>query len=237
MCWQGSASAFLFMSFIFVDQAIAETTTSHSPETIALDADLIAFFKYVVYAGGVFVALLALIGVAFFGFDVRKARQAIQDELTDLRKIIENAKSLSNEIERNQMNQEKVQKELSDLKQTFEKTVLQAELTIGDLSTKFEDFVEQIQLYGGQAPSQGGPSSTAGGPASPQGGTASTMRSNEELVREVLRDSAFEWRSMSALIRKTGLTRDEILKTARAMPDIKIGIGKKSGDHIFGFKS
>ena len=41
------------------------------------------------------------------------------------------------------MNQEKVQKELSDLKETFERTVLQAELTIGDLSVKFEDFVEQ----------------------------------------------------------------------------------------------
>jgi len=57
-----------------------------------------------------------------------------------------------------------------------------------------EDFVEQIQLYGGQAPPQvgppsstavqpslqGGPASTAGGSASPQGGAASTMRSNEE---------------------------------------------------------
>jgi hypothetical protein len=39
---------------------------------------------------------------------------------------------------------------------------------------------------------------------------------------------------MNALIRKTGLTRDEILKTAQAMPDVKISIGKKSGDHIFG---
>ncbi len=127
-----------------------------------------------VYVGGAFVALLALIGVAFFRFDVRKARQAIQDELSELRKIIENAKSLRNEIERNQMNQEKVQKELSDLKETFERTVLQAELTIGDLSVKFEDFVEQIQSYSWQPPPQGGAPPPNGGQPSPQGGAAST---------------------------------------------------------------
>jgi hypothetical protein len=53
--------------------------------TISLNEDVISFVKGTVWIGGVFLAIFAFIGIAFFGWDVRKARASIAEAQKEIR--------------------------------------------------------------------------------------------------------------------------------------------------------
>ncbi len=57
-----------------------------------LSQDLISFLKFAIWCGGIFIALIAGIGITFFGFDVRKPRSSIVEVTTELKELILNAK-------------------------------------------------------------------------------------------------------------------------------------------------
>lgn len=71
-------------------------TTLHPPATIVLDAnDFVTVLKWAFAFLGLLLAAIAALGVTFFGFDVRNARTSIDREMSELRKVIEEAKCLS----------------------------------------------------------------------------------------------------------------------------------------------
>jgi septal ring factor EnvC (AmiA/AmiB activator) len=203
-----------------VSSVVAETNSAHPPATVVLDiADLVTFIKCAVWAGGLFLAALAILGVTFFGFDVRKARASIQDELSDLRKIIEDARSLRSDIEKSQSDQNKVQRELIDIKDRFEKAAEDSEQRVKELGAKIEELTDQHE-----------PKEQIPRTDSPAG------RTTQNLIREIIQSSRFEWTTMSRLMKRTGLSREDVLATVRMMPDIRIGFGRESQDNIFRFK-
>jgi hypothetical protein len=53
--------------------------------------EFVALFRYFLYAAGLFVAILAALGVMFFGFDVRNAHLRIRRDTEELRELIEKA--------------------------------------------------------------------------------------------------------------------------------------------------
>lgn len=56
--------------------------------TLSLNEDVISFVKGVVWAGGIFLAIFAFIGIAFFGWDVRKARASIAEAQKEIRESL-----------------------------------------------------------------------------------------------------------------------------------------------------
>ena len=64
----------------------------------------------------------------------------------------------------------------------------------------------------------------------------SEERTRIDLIREVIRTGTFAWTSIARIIRRTGLTRDQILDEVRKAADIDIGTGRNSKDFIFKFK-
>jgi len=78
------------------------------------------FVKAAIWTFGIFIAILAFLGVAFFGFDIRKAKTGIQDSLKELREIIEQARELKKSIE-------ETQKELIQIRENFTAKAKEAE--------------------------------------------------------------------------------------------------------------
>jgi hypothetical protein len=64
---------------------------------------------------GLFLVIIAFLGVAFFGFDVRNARAAIDREMGELRKAIAEAKTLKEELEKTSKLQRKTQNDLEEI--------------------------------------------------------------------------------------------------------------------------
>ncbi|MEA3117754.1 MAG: hypothetical protein QOI13_1024 [Paraburkholderia sp.] len=59
------------------------------------------------------------------------------------------------------------------------------------------------------------------------------QRNDSELLREIIENSFFTWTTIGRLVKKTGLSRDEILELARKTPGIEISRGSKTRDYIF----
>lgn len=191
--------------------------TSPAPVTINLTEDVFKFFKAAVWVCGIFIALLAFIGVAFFGFDVRKAQTSIGEALTEVKKILADAKQLNSEIIQ-------IHKELLELKNTYREKADEAENRIEELGAKIEEISEKSEIVA---------------PVRAKEKTRETdiqSRDESTLIREVINSSSFEWTTMLRIMKKTGLTREQILNIARTMPDIKISFGRKTKDHIFKIK-
>jgi len=87
---------------------------------INLTNDIVVFVKAAIWTFGIFIAILAFLGVAFFGFDIRKAKTGIQDSLKELREIIEQARELKKSIE-------ETQKELIQIRENFTAKAKEAE--------------------------------------------------------------------------------------------------------------
>ena len=160
--------------------------------TVQLTSDVVTFFKVAVVVAGLFVAVLAFIGVAFFGFDVRKARSSIQAAEDDARQTSKSARELFEKIK---YQQEKLSK---------------LERRVEEMGAQVEDIADTQ-------------------PAPPQVG----HRDNSELLREIIANSSFTWTTIGRLIKKTGLSRDEVLELARKTPGIEISTGSKTHDYIF----
>jgi hypothetical protein len=90
--------AIVFVSLLLSGGATAVAqTTQHPPATIMLDAsDFITVLKWGFVFFGLLLAVIAALGVTFFGFDVRNARASIDKEMGELRRVIEEAKTKRN---------------------------------------------------------------------------------------------------------------------------------------------
>lgn len=59
------------------------------------------------------------------------------------------------------------------------------------------------------------------------------VRSDIDLIREVIQSGTYEWTTIGRIEKRTGLSRDAILEVVRKDPDIKISTGKTTKDFIF----
>jgi len=190
-------------------QQVSPASSPKSPTTIQLTEDAVTFFKSAVVVAGIFVGALAFIGVAFFGFDVRKARSALDKAQSEIAKDLAEAQKLLVEIR-------EMHRGLSDMKRRFDDSIKDAEQKIEQIGTQIEAIAEP------EPTSQ----TTAQIPQTPG-------RSDAELIREVIANSNFEWTSIKRITNKTGFDRDKILQIVRSTPGIEMSLGSKTKDHIF----
>jgi hypothetical protein len=177
---------------LIASPAPTATSTGTPVVTVQLTSDVVTFFKVAVVVAGIFVAVLAFIGVAFFGFDVRKARSSIQSAENDAVQTSKSARELFEKIKYQQQ-------KLSELERRVE-----------EMGAQVEDIAD-TELPPPQA----------------------DQRNNSELLREIISNSSFTWTTIGRLMKKTGLSRDEVLKLARKTPGIEISTSSKTHDYIF----
>jgi hypothetical protein len=180
--------------------AAAEPSASAKIVTVSLDGDLISFFKTAIWVGGIFLALYALIGVVFFGWDVAKARASLSGAQKEVREQLR-----------------ELRKDFREMKELKDK--------LQELGAKLQEETEPLAEKAGPV------SATAPSPAP---GTAS--RTDRDLIREVIASSSYEWTTIGRVLKKTGLSREDILREARSDPDIVVGYGRQTKDHLFKFK-
>lgn len=179
-----------------------------------LSQDLVTLLQFGAWSTAVFVVLIAGIGVAFFGFDVRKARSSISDMMTELHSLLTEAK-------KDQECMRTFQAEFKESKKLFEEYVKEAESKIEQIGAQIEDMVDKA------LPAQKIDKSPK---------ESVEERSDADLIREIIRSSTFKWTSISRVIKRTEFTREHVMELVRRMPDIQISIGKDSGNQIFRFK-
>ncbi|MFX0066849.1 MAG: hypothetical protein ACFFC7_32345 [Candidatus Hermodarchaeota archaeon] len=257
-----------FLLFTIIPVLLAADEPVSKPHdtavTINLTKDLISFIKIAVWIFGIFIAILAFLGVAFFGFDVRKARAAIQDSLNEIREIMDQATILKGSIE-------STYSELEDLKDKFTRTTEEAENYIQELGAQVEELTESVSTkrdtiqenakdkfvsdneraenyledeLGHQValPTPSWRESCEDSDKADQSSDETYVedeenkRSIQDLLVEIITGSSFKWTTIKRLMNKTGLSRDEILDYARKNPKIEISLGKKGKDHIFRIK-
>ncbi|MFJ1260749.1 hypothetical protein [Cupriavidus sp. CuC1] len=66
--------------------------------------------------------------------------------------------------------------------------------------------------------------------------TMRTVRTDLELIREVIKSSAYDWTTIGRLVKRSGLSRDAILEEIRRAPDIQISTCRTTQDYIFKLK-
>jgi F0F1-type ATP synthase membrane subunit b/b' len=197
----------LALSCLLAASAVAQSPTpaaTPSPTAVfCVNQDVFTFVKYTVIAAGIFLGALAFIGLAFFGFDVRKAQSTIQSAKRDINAQVKEAELILLEAHRAS----------TEIKEKFDKSVRTAEEQIEKLGA-------EIEAYADKEPAK-------------QPSAVSGQRDETELLKEIIRNSTFHWSTIKRLVNKTGLSRDRILEIARGDRDFVISVGKKTGDHIF----
>ena len=184
------------------------TLASDTPQTLVkldLSKDLITFLKFAIWCGGIFITILAGIGVTFFGFDVRKARTSISEMTTELRNLINSSIEEHKKLK-------SVQTELEELKIKFEITASDAERKIEELGAQMEEMSNEATEK--QLPNQ-------------------TKRTDNELIQDIINNSKFKWTTIGRIRKKTGLSNEDILNRTRRMKNIEISVGKNTQEHIF----
>lgn len=68
--------------------------------TVSLDQDILILLRGAVWLGGIFLAVFALIGITFFGWDVRKARASLADAQKETHELLEELKVDFNEMKK-----------------------------------------------------------------------------------------------------------------------------------------
>jgi len=159
--------------------------------TVSVDSDLLTLFKGAIWAAGIFLAAFAFIGIAFFGWDVRKARASLADAQSETRALLK-----------------ELQADFAEMK---------------SLKDKLEQLGAQLEEDGSE------------GAKEPLLERA-VERSSIDLIREVIKTSSYEWTTIGRIVKRTGLTREQVLEQARKAPDIRIGNGRKTQDFIFKLK-
>ena len=188
--------------------------------------DFVLLVKFALWSATIFIVILTGIGVAFFGFDVRKARSSITDMTTELKKLVQEAKD-------EHENLAGLRDKLLSIEEQFYKAVSEAEDRIGQLGA-------EVETIAGQSEPDVMPSGDRKDPTREQNNpgldASSPDRSNADLIREIIKNSSFSWTTMLRLMKKTALSREEILEEVRRMRDVEISIGRKTGDQIFRLK-
>lgn len=180
--------------------------------TMSIDADLIAFIKLTIWIGGSFLVIYALIGGAFFGWDVRKARGSINDAQKEIK---EQLKELQGDYVAFKSLKEKLEELGAKLQ---EETELVSVAVSVPVQASLQDSAK-VQKEDGVLKA----SNTSG------------SRLNIELIREVIASSNYEWTTIGRIMKKTGLSHEEVLREIRAASDIIISFGSQTKDHIFKF--
>jgi hypothetical protein len=85
--------ALIVFAIVFPTTIVADQEATSKIITLSIDQDLILFFKGAVWLSGIFLAAFAFIGIAFFGWDVRKARASLLDAQNETKKLLEELKS------------------------------------------------------------------------------------------------------------------------------------------------
>ncbi|MBT9505565.1 hypothetical protein [Rhodoferax sp.] len=113
--------ALVILIFIAMAGAALGADTEVAPKvvTISLNEDVISLVKGAIWVGGIFLAIFAFIGVAFFGWDVRKARSVIseaQKEIQDSMEVMrKDAAALKELKERLEQTGAKVQEDIEKI--------------------------------------------------------------------------------------------------------------------------
>jgi Zn finger protein HypA/HybF involved in hydrogenase expression len=193
----------------------AEGSTIPQQITMSVDAELIEFIKITIILGGSFLVIYALIGGAFFGWDVRKARGSINDAQKEIKERLK-----------------EFQEDYVALKDLQEK--------LEELGAKLQEQTETPRISAA-APVHMPVRDSAHVPShedtvSPTSSTAGT-RSNIDLIREVIASSNYEWTTIGRIMKITGLSHDEILREVRSASNIIISYGRQTKDNIFKFAS
>ncbi len=204
---------------------------------INLSEDFLLFTKFLIWGGGLFLLALAALGVMFFGFDVRKARAELMQTTAEVKALAAEVRALAEDAKKDHAGFVAIKEEIIAMKMRFKNTVAEAEIRIEELGA-------QVEALADQAPS--GRVRYAGPPDDlppmdtvlPEPGEPEEDKQHlVERMNEILRTSSFKWTTMKRMVNKTGLSRDEILDLARNTPEIEIGMGKKTEDHIFKLKN
>lgn len=74
---------------------------------------------------GLLLAVIAALGVAFFGFDVRSARASIDNEMSNLKKTIEDITKMRDDLENTRKLQREAQNDLEEVGSNVEEVVAQ----------------------------------------------------------------------------------------------------------------
>ena len=183
------------IAFIFLlsPVAVLAATAASAPQpvTVSVDPDLLVLLKGAVWVGGAFLAAFAFIGVAFFGWDVRKARASLADAQMETRGLLK-----------------ELQADFAGMKA---------------LKEKLEQLGAQLEESGTDATKEPSVEQSAG-------------RTSIDLIREVIGTSSYEWTTIGRVVKRTGLTREQVLEEVRKASDIRISNGRKTQDFIFKFK-
>lgn len=73
--------------------AAALAASAAQAVNISIDQDVLVLLKGAIWAGGVFLAAFAFIGIAFFGWDVRQARASLMGAQKETRDLLDDLKT------------------------------------------------------------------------------------------------------------------------------------------------
>jgi len=184
---------------------------------IYLDENLVTFVKGAIWVGGIFLAIFTFIGVAFFGWDVRKARNSIAEIQKEM---VQSIKEIRSDII-----------SMKEMKEEFEELGAQLEETMDNY---------KIQIPSPEdMPTPGASQSGGFGTLFMDTDTkieSKQSRSDLNIIKEVISSSNYKWTTIGRIVKKTGLDKDSILREARSSSDIEIGFGKSTQDYILRFK-
>ncbi|MBT6277023.1 MAG: hypothetical protein HOI95_23175 [Chromatiales bacterium] len=169
--------------------------------------------------GGAFIGVVATVGFVFFGFDVRRAKHELEDGRKELRKQRDEVSALRKEILDSAEELRTKHRELSE--------------SIASHEAEIEDFVAAAEERVGRIASEIEAASSDGDEVVVARRAIEDEANDTKAVMQVIEGSKFTWTSIGRISNKTGFERDAILRLARRSPEIRIGVGKKTGDHIF----
>jgi hypothetical protein len=218
---------------------------SHAAMVTEIDLqDLIAFAKVCVWVGGIFILLLTGLGIAFFGFDVRSAHRRISEDTKEVGAFIAGVRELQDKTRDSVIQSEdrarSILKDLEDLvskqRETQAKAVdVQTEFFSKlkrDVEESLRGIQEQVEQAGAEVQELIEKTDKSDSHVDRRRG-----RSDEDLIREVISTSKFEWTTLGRIMTATGLPKDKLMEIARRMEDIWISRGAKTRDAIFKFKT
>lgn len=196
----------VLLSTAIAPALLAQAVTNPNALTVTLDKDVFLLLKAAVWAGAAFVGILAAFCVSFFGFDVRKARSSIDETTTDAKKLVE-------ESQRQLADLKRLAGEYEDAKKKLIEFVEESEQKIQEIGAKIEELADKPVNV-------------------PQSVSHGDLRSDIDLIKDVIRGTSFKWTTIERIVKRTGIPRERILELARAERSIEIGFGKKTQDNI-----
>lgn len=196
--------------------------------------DILELLQLYMVIGGVFIAVIAALGIWVFGFDVRRTR----NELDDVKKEVNEKKEAILELHTELVN---TVKDMNTQKEEFKVFINKTLSEMTKQENALKEFVEEteseIEQFVSSAQEQIDAIATdvyeSVTPEDEKMIDKDDGADDLQAIKKVIEMSSFKWTSIKRVMSKTGLERQAILKLARLSDDIVISMGKKSTDHIF----